>query len=42
MEFDATKTICDVRVDSVVDARTGAPVKYGSRTQLATEGYHVQ
>lgn len=42
VEFSATKTICDVRVDSVVDARTGQPVKYGSRTQLVTEAYSVQ
>lgn len=42
VEFSATKTICDVRVDAVTDARTGQPVKYGSRTQLATEGYHVE
>lgn len=42
VEFTATKTICDVRVDTVVDARTGQPVKYGSRTQLSTEGYAVE
>lgn len=42
VEFGATKTICDVRVDSVLDARSGQPVKYGSRTTLVTEGYHVE
>ena len=42
VEFSAAATICDVRVGSVVDARSGQPVKYGSRTQLATEAYHVE
>lgn len=42
MEFGAAATICEVKVDSVVDARSGQPVKYGSRTQLATEAYHVE
>ena len=42
VEFTAAKTICDVRVDTVVEAASGQPVKYGSRTQLVTEGYHVE
>ena len=42
VEFGATKTLCDVRVESVVDAQSGQPVKYGSRTQLTTDGYHVE
>lgn len=42
VEFGAAKTICDVRVDSVLDARSGQHVKYGSRTALVTEGYHVE
>jgi hypothetical protein len=42
VEFAASRTICDVRVESVVDAQTGLPVKYGSKTALVTEGYHVE
>ncbi|EFN51137.1 hypothetical protein CHLNCDRAFT_141341 [Chlorella variabilis] len=42
VEFSASRTICDVKVESVVDARTGQPVKYGSKTALVTEGYHVE
>lgn len=42
VEFSATKTICEVQVATVTDARTGAPVKYGARTALTTEGYHVE
>ncbi|KAL4439841.1 hypothetical protein ABPG75_002842 [Micractinium tetrahymenae] len=42
VEFGAAKTICEVRVDTVLDARSGQPVKYGSRTSLVTEGYHVE
>jgi hypothetical protein len=42
VEFSATRTICDVRVEAVTDAQSGDPVKYGSRTSLVTEGYHVE
>ena len=40
--FDATRTLCEVEVVTVLSAQSGAPVKYGSRTQLVTDGYHVE
>mmetsp|Transcript_32311 Transcript_32311/g.91609 ORF Transcript_32311/g.91609 Transcript_32311/m.91609 type:complete len:516 (-) Transcript_32311:29-1576(-) len=41
VSFSAAKTMCEIEVDSIEDAQSGAPVKYGIKTSLLTESYHV-
>ena len=41
VHFTAAHTLCDIHIDSVTSTKTGQPVKYGSKTQIATDDYHV-
>eukprot|EP00245_Coleochaete_scutata_P002025 TRINITY_DN12591_c0_g1_i1.p1 TRINITY_DN12591_c0_g1~~TRINITY_DN12591_c0_g1_i1.p1 ORF type:complete len:525 (+),score=140.91 TRINITY_DN12591_c0_g1_i1:284-1858(+) len=41
VKFSATKTYCDVKINAVVSAAGGEPVKYTGRTQLVVESYQV-
>lgn len=41
VSFSANRTLCDIEIDSVVNAATGAPVKYGYKRALTTANYVV-
>ena len=41
VEFSAAKTMCEIEVEAIEDTQSGAPVKYGIRTILATDSYQV-
>ncbi len=41
VSFGSSHTFCELAIDSVVNATSGAPVKYGHKRALATSGYQV-
>lgn len=41
VNFNATRTLCQVEVADVISLETGNPIKYALRTQLQTDGYEV-
>ncbi|KAL3154827.1 hypothetical protein ABBQ38_011369 [Trebouxia sp. C0009 RCD-2024] len=41
VNFNATRTLCQVEVADVISLETGHPIKYALRTQLQTDGYEV-
>lgn len=42
VSFSATKTLCDLTVENVTGALSGETVKYGTKTLMSTDAYHVE
>ncbi|KIY98750.1 Coatomer subunit delta-1 [Monoraphidium neglectum] len=41
VSFSATRTMCDIDVETVANLSSGEPARYGSSRQLSTSGYQV-
>ncbi|KAK9822895.1 hypothetical protein WJX74_001778 [Apatococcus lobatus] len=39
--FHATKTLCQVKIESVTNTQSGAPIKYALQSELTTDSYQV-
>lgn len=39
--FHATKTLCQVKIESVTNTQSGTPIKYALQSELTTDSYQV-